>query len=298
MTGKFHGRLFHPLENAVLQGGTNDGKPPAIRQDNLMHHMAPRIRLLSLDFDGTILDYPDNGPVLHPAIIQILNELSHRGIAWVANSGRSLEELKTIVGASVPCGLWNLPQAFLCLECMIFECQGPALRGVEPWNSDMVQILRELHSRVRVALEPRLDEIRERFTDEICLAELYASFRLPEPNHKPAELCDQLRAWLRDVEGVAMTRNGSWVAIHSARAGKGNVLRAYAARTGFEYDEILAIGDHFNDITMLDGTAAGHVGCPADALDEVKDAVRVAGGHVAEREGPLGTAEVIRKYLP
>ena len=262
-----------------------------------MTYKAQRIRLVSLDFDGTILDYPPEGPVLHPVIISILNDLCYRGIAWVANSGRALDELNEIVSASVANGLWNLPQAFLCLECMIYECRGQAIRAVEPWNSRMVEILRDLHARVRIAIEPRLDEIRKRFTNEIAMSELYASFRLPDADAMPAELCNHLRVWLRDVEGVALTRNGSWVAIHSSHAGKGNILRVYADRAGYDFDEILAIGDHFNDLTMLDGTAAGYVGCPGDALAEVKDIVRAAGGFVADREGPLGAAEVIKNYL-
>lgn len=262
-----------------------------------MSHQPCPIRLVSLDFDGTILDYPESGPVLHPCIIEILNELSLRGIAWVANSGRSLEEMKRIVEASARAGLQHLPQAFLCLECLIFECMGTIFRSVEPWNSEMVETLRELHKRVRAALGPHVDEIRDRFTSEIYMEELYVAFKLDEPEVKPVALFEALRGWLRGVEGAALTRNGSWVAVHSARAGKGSVLRAYAARTGFEYDEILAVGDHYNDLTMLDGTAAGHVGCPADAIDEVKEAVMAVGGHVAQSEGPPGTAEVIRRFV-
>lgn len=261
-----------------------------------MAHTPSRIRLLSLDFDGTILDYTEEGPVLHPAVTGILNELAHRGIAWVANSGRSLDELKAIVGASTHRGLTHLPQAFLCLESLIFECRGPMVRPLQSWNDRMIGILRELHTRVRVVLEPRLPEIRARFTDEIYLEELYAAFSLREEERMPEELCGQLRVWLDGVEGATLTRNGRWVAVHSAHAGKGNILRAYAARAGFDLDEILAVGDHFNDLSMLDGTAAAFVGCPADAIEEVKAAVRTAGGHVAASGGPPGTAEVIRKF--
>lgn len=261
-----------------------------------MPHRPSLIRLLSLDFDGTILDYPDDGPVLHPVIVDLLNALNLRGVAWVANSGRSLAEQKMIVEASTHMGLSHLPQAFLCHETLIYECSGPAVRSSEPWNTDMNVILLELHVRVRRALEPRLDEIRERFTKEIFIADLYSAFQFQDAEQSEA-FAAVLRSWLREVPGAAITRNGPWVAVISDRAGKGNVLRAYAARAGYDFDEILAVGDHYNDITMLNGTAAAHVGCPADAIDEVKDAVMVAGGYVAEGEGPVGTAEVIRRYI-
>ena len=225
-----------------------------------MPHKPSQIRLVSLDFDGTILTYPESGPVLHEAVVDALNELNFRGIAWVANSGRSLDELKKIVEASTLNGLEHLPQAFLCLESLIYECSGVVFRSVEPWNSEMIETLRELHTRVRAALAPHLDEIRERFTTEIFLAEFYTTFNIPDSEEKLNALFGQLRKWLRDVKGASFTRSDTWCAVHSSRAGKGAVLRAFAARTGFEFDEILAIGDHFNDLTMLDGTAAGHVG--------------------------------------
>lgn len=262
-----------------------------------MRPVPGQIRLLSLDFDGTILDYIEEGPVLHAEVTAVLNDLRYRGTAWVANSGRSLEELREIVGHSTYHGLEHLPQAFLCLESMMYECLGPVIRPVQRWNDRMVEILRELHQRVQAALTPRLDEIRARFTNEIYIAELYAAFSLPEEGRMPEAFSAQLMAWLRGVEGATITRNGRWVAVHSAYAGKGNVLHAYSAHAGFDREEILAIGDHFNDLTMLDGDAAAFVGCPADAVDEVKEAVRHAGGHVAERPGPPGTAEVIRRFV-
>jgi hydroxymethylpyrimidine pyrophosphatase-like HAD family hydrolase len=79
--------------------------------------------------------------------------------------------------------------------------------------------------------------------------------------------------------------------------GKGNALRQFAAARGYVPGDILAIGDQFNDLNMLDGTAAQHVGCPANSIREVVETVRRAGGHVAVSEGPLGTMEIIRTLV-
>ena len=49
-------------------------------------------------------------------------------------------------------------------------------------------------------------------------------------------------------------------------------------------ENIFAAGDHHNDISMLDGKVAAMPSCPANAIDEVKAAVRAAGGYVAEKQ--------------
>jgi len=60
--------------------------------------------------------------------------------------------------------------------------------------------------------------------------------------------------------------------------------------------EILAVGDHQNDLAMLFGDVAAMVACPANAHPSVKSLVKRAGGHVSSLENGEGTAECIRVY--
>ena len=60
--------------------------------------------------------------------------------------------------------------------------------------------------------------------------------------------------------------------------------------------EIFAAGDHHNDVSMLDGRFAAMPACPANAIDNVKDAVRSAGGYVAEREYGAGVHEALLHF--
>jgi hypothetical protein len=48
---------------------------------------------------------------------------------------------------------------------------------------------------------------------------------------------------------------------------------------------------------MLNGTAARHVACPANAMAEVVDTVTAAGGYVARAAGPEGTVEAVGFFL-
>jgi hydroxymethylpyrimidine pyrophosphatase-like HAD family hydrolase len=61
-------------------------------------------------------------------------------------------------------------------------------------------------------------------------------------------------------------------------------------------ENIFAAGDHHNDISMLDGKVAAMPSCPANAIDEVKDAVRTAGGYVAQHEHGAGVHEALRHF--
>jgi hydroxymethylpyrimidine pyrophosphatase-like HAD family hydrolase len=60
--------------------------------------------------------------------------------------------------------------------------------------------------------------------------------------------------------------------------------------------QILAIGDHQNDLAMLFGSVAAMVACPANAHPSVKETVLNAGGHVSTLEAGEGTAESIHLY--
>jgi len=48
---------------------------------------------------------------------------------------------------------------------------------------------------------------------------------------------------------------------------------------------------------MLDGRFAAMPACPANAIDQVKDAVRSARGYVAEREFGAGVREALLHFL-
>src|SRR5207248_3033892 len=62
-------------------------------------------------------------------------------------------------------------------------------------------------------------------------------------------------------------------------------------------EKIFTSGDHHNDVSMLDGQFAALASCPANAIQEVKDAVRAAGGYVAQNEYGAGVHEALVHFL-
>ena len=47
---------------------------------------------------------------------------------------------------------------------------------------------------------------------------------------------------------------------------------------------------------MLDGSVASMPSCPANAIDEVKEAVRMAGGYIAEKEHGAGVYQALLHF--
>src|SRR5437762_12064602 len=56
--------------------------------------MGQRIRLLSTDFDGTLVAH-DSDPVLDPACMQFIADVQRGGAVWAINTGRSVELLES-----------------------------------------------------------------------------------------------------------------------------------------------------------------------------------------------------------
>lgn len=254
------------------------------------------IRLVSLDFDGTILSYDDPAGVIHHDVIPVLNELADAGVRWVANSGRELADQREVVERSRRRGLTSLPVAYICTETTVHVVRGRECEPLQPWNRIAREQLIEFHALVQHRLGDLLVEIERVYRPELFLVgEHYTAFLLKDHHLAEHRLFPAIEHQLAGVDKVLMSRNGGWVAVNHADLGKGNALRAYAEHAGIRAGEILAIGDHQNDLSKLETGVAGHVGCPGDAIPEVKAAVRAAGGTIATLPGPSGTAQILRQ---
>ena len=77
---------------------------------------------------------------------------------------------------------------------------------------------------------------------------------------------------------------------------KGSALGELCRLENIPSHHVLAAGDHFNDLSMLDGCYAQMTACPANAIEPVKSAVRKSGGYVAEKTWADGVAEAIEFF--
>src|SRR5438445_10385378 len=105
------------------------------------------------------------------------------------------------------------------------------------------------------------------------------------------------------IEGARMKepkfnyqRNTIYLRFCHADYHKGAALAELARLIDIPRQNIFAAGDHHNDISMLDGKVAAMPACPANAIAQVKDAVRNAGGYVAKLEHGAGVHEALPHF--
>jgi hydroxymethylpyrimidine pyrophosphatase-like HAD family hydrolase len=75
-------------------------------------------------------------------------------------------------------------------------------------------------------------------------------------------------------------------------------MTAIAKHLGIPSENILAAGDHCNDLPMLDSQHARGIVCPANAVDAVKEKVSRHGGYVAKTNAALGVLEGWNHFFP
>jgi hydroxymethylpyrimidine pyrophosphatase-like HAD family hydrolase len=255
------------------------------------------IRLICLDFDGTIMVYDETPGFFHPAAIDMLNRLVDRGISWCTNSGRDAEGQMKILELSRARGLRHMPAVLLCSESFIFEQRDGTYAPSEPWNSAAKKTLRRFHQVIQKTIRPNVDDWIARYRPEVYIAEEYTTFNVVDADDQPLRFHEEIATAIRGIPGAVVSRNGGWISIMPTELGKGNTLLAYLQLAGLQSGHALAIGDHLNDINMLNGSAARHVACPANAMAEVVEAVSSAGGYVAKAVGPEGTVEAVGFFL-
>ncbi len=251
------------------------------------------IRLLSTDFDGTLVSHFDKPPVV-PAIFEILRELRKQGGLWAINTGRTLSH---IVEGLEEFGFPIQPDFVLTTEREVFR-RDPGGDGWEDfgdWNRRCFDAHEELFAIAR----PLLAEIVS-YVEAGTEAEIIYEKERPiglvgtsdEEMNRILAFVDAARARL---PAFAYQQNTVYLRFCHSDYSKGAALGELGRLTNIPREEICAIGDHYNDIPMLDGRYARWTGCPDNSAQAVKETVRKSGGHVARGGFSQGVIEVIER---
>jgi HAD superfamily hydrolase (TIGR01484 family) len=257
--------------------------------------MHSRIQLLSIDFDGTLVSRV-NEPVLDDRCMELIRELQNSGAVWAINTGRSVDLLEAgLADFSFPIR----PDFILTTEREVFRPgqNGDKWEAFGNWNERCARDHAELFSSAQSVLAEVIDFV----TQETKARLLYHSEGLEglvaendEEMNRITEFIE--RAGARHPK-LDYQRNTVYLRFCHADYHKGAALAELARLIEVPRDNIFAAGDHHNDISMLDGKFAAMPSCPANAIEEVKAAVRIAGGYVAEKEHGAGVYEALRHFL-
>jgi HAD superfamily hydrolase (TIGR01484 family) len=251
------------------------------------------IKLLSTDFDGTIVDHEAIPPV-HPDFFELMRRLQKQGVQWAVNTGRVLWHIEE--------GLHEMkfpvaPDYVLTSEREVFH-RGANGRWQDfgDWNKRCA----DAHDVLFAQATTLLADIETFLANHTKAHPIYEGERLiglaAESDSEMDQVVEFLKRECTRVPGFQFMRNTIYVRFCHEAYSKGTALGELARLTGVSRDEIFAAGDHYNDLPMLDGRHAAWVACPVNAVEAVKRAVSGAGGYVANGACSAGIVEALRHF--
>ena len=251
------------------------------------------IRLLSTDFDGTLVDHYAKPPVQHE-LISLFAELQSKGVKWAVNTGRDLP--LTLEGLQ-QFGFPIRPDFLLTAERDVFHCVDGEWVAFGTWNQRCAADHDELFGRSGDLLQ----DIERFLRTQVRAEPIWEGARmvgLAAGSERDMDLtCRFLERERRRIPGFAFMRNTLYVRFCHEAYNKGTALSELGRLLEVGPNQIFAAGDHYNDLPMLDGVHARWVCCPANAVTLVKQAVTAAGGHVAKSLCSAGVVEGLRKFM-
>jgi HAD superfamily hydrolase (TIGR01484 family) len=255
--------------------------------------MAGKIQLISTDFDGTLVSHASD-PVFDRACMDLIGELQKEGTLWAINTGRSVAMLEE--------GLEDFafpfqPDFILTSERDVFR---PTHRGWEPygdWNARCAQAHAELFDSASSVLAEVIDFVGRKTKARVIYEAEGPAGVIAMSEEEMDHLAEFIDRAKEKEPKFHYQRNTIYLRFCHADYHKGAALAELSRLTGISRSGIFACGDHHNDLSMLGGHYAALSACPANAIAEVKETVRRAGGWVAEQEYGAGVHEALRHFL-
>jgi hydroxymethylpyrimidine pyrophosphatase-like HAD family hydrolase len=252
--------------------------------------MAAGIRLLSTDFDGTLIGHPSDGRCA-PALTQALSDFKASGGLWAVNTGRSLAhaiEGVEIFGAPIE------PDFLLTHEREVYRRDATgAWQDFGDWNG----ISRERHAELFHRSGAIFAQIHSLVTGapDVTLIEEegHTAGLITSDEAVMARVAAGLDAMRDAIPKFSYQRNTIYLRFCHADYDKGSVLGELCRLLGMHPGEVFAAGDHYNDLSMLNPKFAAHLACPANAIAEVKSAVASTGGCVSSQRFGEGIASAL-----
>lgn len=262
-----------------------------------MHNKKPTIYLVAVDMDGTLLH---NDKSISDYTINVLRKIVEKGILLVPASGRPLNGMKAAVLNNVK----GIKYAICSNGAMLMDVQKE--KSISETGIPIEKALEALTylEQFPVAVYVHTDRgtFRAEGWEKTGLSEKYPYIRFSEGTVKNLgeflrtsgvnvmkmgayiltdELAQKLLEKGSPIPGIAFLRSGDGIIeLNSTNASKGNALYILCEKLGIQLENVLAIGDNENDISMLQ--AAGISAAMRNAEDDVKQAAKFVAGNNEE----------------
>lgn len=286
--------------------------------------MAPQIKLIAIDIDGTLL--PSVGAAVSERNSRALAEAEAAGLSVVIATGRRQAYAAPLLG---PVGLKpetvlitsngtvtrtlggeRIDRIFLPVETSLELC--PALRqfgGTTVFTFDreapgelVLESIEQLHARIALWVD----------ANRAWIEEIVPLERAFDAGHAPVQgmVCGTVAAMREAEAGLTASEWSSRIQVHRTEyltrdltildilppgCSKGAALRKLAAARGVDRAEIMAIGDNFNDMEMLE--FAGRPVVMGNAAPELLQMAGERGWELAPNNDADGVAHMVESVL-
>jgi HAD superfamily hydrolase (TIGR01484 family) len=255
--------------------------------------MSLPIRILSTDFDGTLHADFENPPI--PIVLEkLIGSLQSRGVVWVINTGRDLSSLMETLGRA-RLSIW--PDYVVTVEREIYRRDDSHYVSIEDWNLKCRLVHDQVFVQVKKDLNHLMEWVQSRFHATVY-EDAYSPFCLIAKNNDDADIIHNfLNDYCRRVPDLTVVRNDIYARFSHSSYHKGSALAEIARRLGVSRDEIIAAGDHLNDLPMLSRDYARWLIAPSNAVPAVKESVRRQDGYISQLPHGYGLADGLETVM-
>ena len=245
------------------------------------------IRLFASDMDGTILK---DHSTIHPDNVKIVHYLQKKNIPFVICSGRDFYQASLCLKpANIQCPVIGLNGAVIYQEdgtvlkevTLSHEDTRALIQKIEKYHTNWdlmtskgffslnfkekfakkVATFKENHPDLTPEeLELQLDKLRKLFNaidvstvEEVLADPTIKIYKVLTSNYEDKEPLMEIRAFVeKELPNLVVTSSYKTnIEITHKDAQKGIALKYYAENLGISMDEVFAIGDNSNDVSML-----------------------------------------------
>jgi hydroxymethylpyrimidine pyrophosphatase-like HAD family hydrolase len=256
--------------------------------------LSTSLRLICTDFDGTLAE-PEHKPISPIFFERLLAWRKLGQVYWIINTGRTFPSLEEeLVRRKTP--IW--PNWVVALEREIWLIRDRRGVGWYEWNHKCEL----LHGQLFESVSPIWKQVED-YVARHTRAQLVEDAGSPlgiiaSCEEEADEISAFITPLLQNWPMLVAVRNSIYFRFSHKFYHKGACLEAISSGLGILPLQIFVAGDHLNDLSMIDRRYARHLGCPANAVDEVKKKVRAEGGCVATAEVAEGTVEAMDRLCP
>src|ERR1051325_8574902 len=251
------------------------------------------IKLISTDFDGTLhAEYED--PPVPEELQALIKDLQRQGVKWVVNTGR---DLSSVMEGIARARLSIRPDYLVVVEREIYCHQDSRYIQDADWNGNCKSAHRELFARVQPDVPRLVAWVNQRFSATLYEDDFSPFCLIAERNEDADAIQLYLESYCAQIPQLTFVRNDVYARFSHVAYNKGTALGEIARQLGVARDEILAAGDHLNDLPMLSGEFARCVVAPDNAVAMVKETVRRQNGYISHQPWGHGGARGLQFYL-